>query len=298
MCARLGITVNDSGCPFCRLVVRTFLKANQDIRQKDEARIAWNVGPGTRRFLSVSGPRDAWIGFGRNADQVAPEGDNRVEDTETRLNYCVEPVTGSILDTDRVLGCISSCERTHGSICKVPTSPAFSDTLRGLEVLRLVDVDASCLVEKRNRVRYIALSYVWGAVPNFRLTKANRTALLTSGSLRTRLHLLPATIQDAMRIVQRLGCRYLWVDALRLLQNDSEDMDHGVNAMDLIYERAWMTIAAACDHDADARLSGVEPGTRESSRNTVEIKTGVNMGIVTGLDTLLKRAVYDSRAWT
>jgi len=72
--------------------------------------------------------------------------------------------------------------------------------------------------------------------------------------------------------------RYLWVDALCLIQDDTEDLDRGVNAMDLIYERAWLTVVAACGHDANARLPGVQNGTRKASRNTVEIKPGAEIG--------------------
>jgi hypothetical protein len=186
----------------------------------------------------------------------------------------------------------------HGPVCELPTHSAFADAFRGLHLLRLIDAEAGCLVEKRNLEKYVALSYVWGAVSNFRLTKANRTALLTPGSLKEVWSLLPETIKDTIALVQRLGGRYLWVDALCLLQNDTEDLDRGVNAMDLIYELAWLTIVAACGHDANARLSGVQKGTRRASRNTVEVKPGVEMGVVTPLDTLLKKSVYNSRAWT
>ncbi|KAL9573955.1 hypothetical protein ACKAV7_001899 [Fusarium commune] len=88
------------------------------------------------------------------------------------------------------------------------------------------------------------------------------------------------------------------VDALCLLQNDAEDLELGVNVMGLVYERAWLTVVAACGHDANARLPGIQEGTRDDSYNTFEIVPGVEIGIVMGLDGLLKRSVYDSRAWT
>jgi len=203
-----------------------------------------------------------------------------------------------VLDTARVLRWISSCEQIHGPACEPPTYPAFSDSFRGLHLLRLVDTEASCLVEKRNLEKYVALSNVWGAVSNFRLTKANRTALLAPGSLNKVSNLLPETIKDTIALVRRLGGRYLWVDALCLLQNDAEDLDRCVNAMDRIYELAWLTVVAGCGHDANARLTGVKNGTRRASRNTVEVKPGVEMGVITGLDKLLKNFVHNSKAWT
>jgi hypothetical protein len=109
--------------------------------------------------------------------------------------------------------------------------------------------------------------------------------------------MLPETIKDTSVLVRRLGGRYLWVDALCLLQNDTEDLYRGVNAMDLIYELAWLTVVAGCGHDANSRLPGVQKGTRRASRNIVEVKPRVEMGFVTGLDGLLKKSVYNSRAW-
>ncbi|RSL68869.1 hypothetical protein CEP53_002407 [Fusarium sp. AF-6] len=109
---------------------------------------------------------------------------------------------------------------------------------------------------------------------------------------------LPATIRDAIAVVQRLGCRYLWVDALCLVQNDTYDLDQGVKTMDLIYERAWLTIVAACGHDANARLPGAQYGTRKPSTNTCNVMPGITLGVVVGLDDLLGRSMYDTRGWT
>ncbi|KAM0549939.1 hypothetical protein ACHAPJ_009186 [Fusarium lateritium] len=180
----------------------------------------------------------------------------------------------------------------------MPADLAFAEAFRGLHLLRLIDVMNNCLVEKICLEKYVALSYVWGAVSNFRLTKANRPALLMPGSLLRVFKMLPSTIRDATVLVRRLGCRYLWVDALCLLQNDAEDLELGVNVMDLIYERAWLTVVASCGHDANARLPGVQEGTRKPSYNTVEVIPGVEMGVVAGLGGLLQNSVYDSRAWT
>jgi len=76
---------------------------------------------------------------------------------------------------------------------------------------------------------YTALSYVWGAVPHIRLTKANRAKLLEPGCLQAAgITPLPKTIDDAITLTRLLGRRYLWVDSLCLLQNDRDDMDRGV----------------------------------------------------------------------
>lgn len=59
-----------------------------------------------------------------------------------------------------------------------------------------------------------------------------------------------------------------------------------------------MIVVAACGNDANAGLPGVKEGTRNACQNTGEIYRGVEVGIVKGLDTLLKKSVYNTRAWT
>ncbi|KAF5965910.1 hypothetical protein FBULB1_11988 [Fusarium bulbicola] len=258
----------------------------------DEVELKLTSGPARRWTLSTYyGSRpDTWIGFSSDM-----ETSGHLDPTSA---FFIEPWTGPVVDTSRISLWISNCEQLHSLECAMPANLLFAEAFPGLRVLRLIDIEDDCLVEITRLEKYIALSYVWGAVANFRLTKANRTALLRPGSIGRVFEMLPNTIQDAITLTRRLGCRYLWVDALCLLQNDTEDLELGVNVMDLIYERAWLTVVAACGHDANARLPGVQEGTRHGSYNTFEIVPGVEMGIVTGLDALLQHSVYNSRAWT
>ncbi|KAL6922870.1 hypothetical protein FSST1_000144 [Fusarium sambucinum] len=285
--------IKNSPCPLCRLVVSHFEGDFIAAPWREEIELLWTIGPAKRwAFSAMNGRTDTWIGFSSRMQS------HRDKDNSDSENYFILPWTGPVVDIARILRWISSCEQSHGSQCALPTNLSFSEAFRGLHLLRLIDVETNCIVEKTSLVKYVALSYVWGAVSNFRLTKANRTELLKPGSLNTVLGMLPNTIKDAIVFTRRLKCRYLWIDALCLLQNDAKDLELGVNVMDLIYERSWLTVVAACGHDANARLPGVQEGTRDGSYNTLEVAPGVGMGIVEGLDGLLKQSVYESRAWT
>ena len=57
-----------------------------------------------------------------------------------------------------------------------------------------------------------------------------------------RVSLLPATIQDAIRLCQSLEIPYLWVDSLCIVQDDSEDWHHEAAEMAAIYGRSALTI--------------------------------------------------------
>lgn len=240
-----GARLVKSQCLFRQLVVRATSEAGDDESECLHVKVKWTLGPSDYYAFKVSHALGSYIAFRRTA--VTSFG---------RKPLSIEP-TGPHVETGRVLRWISSCELAHRPRCELSDYIKFADAFRGLRLLRLIDIKKGCLVEMRAREKYVALSYVWGAVSNFRLTKANRIALLATVSLMKISHRLPRTVQDAIALVRRLGCRYLWVDAHCLLQNDNEDLDRGVNAMDRIYEFAWLTVVASCGHDANARLPGV-----------------------------------------
>jgi len=73
---------------------------------------------------------------------------------------------------------------------------------------------------------------------------------------------LPNTITDAIALVRALDERYLWVDAICIVQDDPENMMRDIARMDVICNRAFATVVALRGAIADAGLSGVRPGTR------------------------------------
>ena len=56
---------------------------------------------------------------------------------------------------------------------------------------------------------------------------------------------LPQTIQDAITVTRELGLRYLWVDALCIVQDSLSDRAAEITKMDRIYQNAQVTISAA-----------------------------------------------------
>lgn len=282
--------LESSACPFCSLVRHAYYQSYRQIRNDTQIEITWNrhAGPGERGAFCVA--RDSYIGFAAREEASMAKATNGP--------FYVKPATGPGINIAQVRQWVSRCENSHSDICWSRNIKEFAVAFPGLEVLRLIDVEETCIVEMRALPKYVALSYVWGSVSNLRLTKANRNKLLVPGSLGVTWDMLPRTIQDAITLVRRLGTRYLWVDTLCLLQNDNADLDQGVNVMDLIYEQAWLTIIAGYGHNANAGLPGVRKGARKASQNIVQIKPGVSLGVITVLDELIARSVHNSRAWT
>lgn len=88
---------------------------------------------------------------------------------------------------------------------------------------------------------YAALSYCWGDKQEYITT----TQTIKSRKENMFLEDLPQTLQDAIMVTRRLGIRYLWVDALCIIQDNAEDKAIQINAMGDVYKNAVLTIAAS-----------------------------------------------------
>lgn len=110
-------------------------------------------------------------------------------------------------------------------------------------VVKLIDVSDSC-------PRYITLSHCWGGT----LTPEHCTMTdnLAARKLGIAFDSLPCTFQDAITITRRLGIRYLWIDALCILQDSKVDWAEESVKMATVYDNSFLTIAAS----ASANKSG------------------------------------------
>ncbi len=55
---------------------------------------------------------------------------------------------------------------------------------------------------------------------------------------------LSKSVQDAVLVCRRLGIRYLWVDALCIVQDDTDERQREAAQMHRIYSNSHLTIAA------------------------------------------------------
>ncbi|XXH02209.1 hypothetical protein Hte_008577 [Hypoxylon texense] len=116
-------------------------------------------------------------------------------------------------------------------------------TLASFEVCALRDGETPRLVDGSGRHgTFAALSYCWGGDVNFTLTS------LTEQSFRQGLPLdqFPATLRDAINVTKALGIRYIWIDALCIIQDSEQDWAQESSRMREVYTGAAITIAAAC----------------------------------------------------
>jgi len=200
----------------------------------------------------------------------------------------------SQIDFEMVKGWLGECEAEHKDC--LPNEGPFSVDL---SFFRCIDVIDMCIAPVPITSRYIALSYKWGDCKPFLLVKSNKDDLFAHDGLKRNWNSIPKTIQDSIELVRKIGCRYVWIDQVCLIQDDDDDRGTGINAMDLVYEQAHFTIIAASGADADSGLPGVREGSRLASRQiTAEVAPGVNLILRHTMQDMLSKAEYHHRGWT
>ncbi|KAI0858423.1 HET-domain-containing protein [Xylaria cubensis] len=139
-------------------------------------------------------------------------------------------------------------------------SPIENDIQEGFLPTRLLDLESNCTsglrlvitkedpeIKGLNRFhkRYAALSYCWGSASEAKLQLITTHLTLNSHLLGIQLDRVPKTISDAIRLCRGLGIRYLWVDALCIIQGDDEDWNKESFKMSQIYSNCFLTLCVA-----------------------------------------------------
>jgi hypothetical protein len=94
---------------------------------------------------------------------------------------------------------------------------------------------------ENEKAQYASLSYCWGS--------GGKQITTTNSNLHDHLLALPSqlpqTISDAIEVCRKIGIRYLWIDALCIIQDNSGDMLDQIDKMGSIYKNSTVTIVAA-----------------------------------------------------
>lgn len=167
---------------------------------------------------------------------------------------------------------INECLPSH------PECQYLGDSLLPTRVINVATdgQDPYLKVSHGRKGRYVALSYCWGTTTAAFTTTADT---LPERLQRIPLASLPKTLLDAVVVTRALGVRYLWIDALCILQSRWEDdQEHiadwqieGAN-MGNVYSNAWLTIAAASAGDKGDGL--FMPRNLKERKCKVPIKAG------------------------
>ena len=202
------------------------------------------------------------------------------------------------IDFQMVRSWVNNCRETHAHGFAVGGDHTIEVRERAIgSYLKLINVHSCTVVPAPPHCHYVALSYVWGNVPQSIL---NTWDFTTSGSSKfAKLNVcgLPRTIQDAISLTRLLGETYLWVDCLCITQDDLTERKVMIHAMHQVYRAAALTIIAANGSDSNAGLPGVFPTPREIT-SVVGIVDGINVMASETPSLNLKNTVWGTRCWT
>lgn len=141
---------------------------------------------------------------------------------------------------------LAICDATHPK-CLSDRSPLPS---------RVLDVSPSNNASGSDEIRlhisngqfdkYIALSHCWGGGVPVRTTRSTLVSRQNGISFES----LPRSFQDAVVVTQALGVRYLWIDALCIVQDDREDWEIESGNMAAVYKKAYVVLGADMAKDS------------------------------------------------
>ena len=249
--AQLASEAAQSGCPICSLLFTTavFFVENASF---------WS--PYCKLDIVLARPPDVPLQL-RCSDEHEEMSIEFLTTSEMREPYAhfkPVPVISKRSDApecfSRVGRWISECDAGHKD-CELPEEVPLPT--------RVVDVNPTpdglqpVLVETNGTFgRYAALSYSWGKSLPLKLTRSSIQPF-KSGIPWSKI---PKTLQDAMAITHRLGLRYIWIDALTIVQDDEADWKVEAAKMAAVYGSAFITIAATNSKDCQQGIFA----TRES----------------------------------
>ena len=167
-------------------------------------------------------------------------------------------------------------------------------------IIEIIDSVDKCQLKLRDissieNAPYAALSYCWGGEQVVKCT----TDTINTWLIEIPFGILPKTIQDSVTVCRRLAIRYLWIDSLCIVQDDTPEKSFEIAQMPHIYRNARLTIAAA-------RARTVREGFLHHRTATEHIQDIFELpycgpgadGSITLFRTELGPEPIDERAWT
>lgn len=208
------------------------------------------------------------------------------------------------MNYDQIKRWLSRCIDDHGPDCNALRTPT---PITLPSSFRLVDTSEWCVVHMPDPEEYVALSYVWALASDsaekqkLQLQRDNVQEMEKPGGLDRGL--LPEVLVDAIQLCAELGQRYLWIDRLCIVQDDMDTKVEQLDAMGVIYHRAFLTIVALGD-GVTRGLPGVSsrPRPRSYVNYSWDLLAAMSnpMGDVRTpwVELAIQNSKWNDRAWT
>lgn len=210
-----------------------------------------------------------------------------VEDLDKSRQYKpVSPSGQGVLETSRawLQRCLTSHEICDDTISWMQRGDGEAASNLPRRLIDLTHIDSVVIIDCRDWLvnqlaspadlrDYCTLSYRWGQTTHDYILKAPFDILLEMP-----LTSMPQTFKDAFAVVRALGVRFLWIDALCIVQptagDDSDWLAEGPR-MGTVYQNSILTIAATCAlhaHEGFLAQSGTSVFAAEPCATTRLVK--------------------------
>jgi hypothetical protein len=314
-------TTASIGCPLCLLVLESPLEYDgymillyeqsprfQDAARDGHLRFETRSWRSNDRLLGKSGALRVSLKFTPDW-QVRPAPRQKCSSALCVLDHpdsTFDRMT-KFVDYDLLRSWLEGCRKHHNS-CRDPDMNFRHYSFIGFNSsrpLRLIDTETGCIhrTEDLPTLTYACLSYVWGKIGD-QETLRTSTPGWKYDHYRKRLSApLPRrvskTIRDAMTVTKELNLRYLWVDALCIVQDDVSEKCAQMAVMAQIYSHAAVCLIAAAGSDANAGLPGVSTARRLWHQSATEVRNGLSIGKrMPDMAVLLDESKWMTRGWT
>ncbi|CEF74397.1 unnamed protein product [Fusarium graminearum] len=177
-------------------------------------------------------------------------------DKTIQLSFPSLPDAGSPIHFDIVRSWLDHCNQHHQTCKREPTwgsSTSLGETkrlpTRVIAVNGIGDGQVHLLkTTPTHNGRWVALSHQWGSGEQFRTLTTNLQEHIAGIELAN----LPRTFRDAVILTRAIGCQYLWIDSICIIQGPDGDFQQEAKRMERVYSGAYCVLAASRrpGHDA------------------------------------------------
>lgn len=147
-----------------------------------------------------------------------------------------------------------SCHSTHESCGRLGNLSSSTLPTRLLDIGQDDDTHYILRIVCEDNVpsasSYITLSYRWGHQPRLLLLSSNLAQLRRPNPIEH----LPQTFRDVITVARRFGIRYVWIDALCIIQDSASDWETEAPTMRHVYANSACSIAASACNDPEESM--------------------------------------------
>ncbi|KAM0432231.1 hypothetical protein ACHAPT_004769 [Fusarium lateritium] len=149
------------------------------------------------------------------------------------------------------------------------------------------------VTDGNTKEKYLALSYCWGPATDTYTLNGQTMKVMLDGIDESRL---VAAHRDTLALARSLDIRFVWIDALCIIQGNKQDWEHESRLMARVYGNATLTVIAG--RSADARNSFIVNNYKQPAPCCeVPLDDGQFGNLLVGLRRSSEYGVAETRGW-